>query len=121
MTWKGKHPSIVLVEGNYPTGVIVPKKEMNEINKRIIRSEKLPSYDILDAETPTRQVASACRSPNYSSKSCKPKTGSDPKNSPRWLPMLKTAADIFQMDAALKTKQPSERNLRAEHYWVRSL
>ena len=47
MTWKGKHPSIVLVEGDYPTGVIVPKKEMNEINKRIIRSEKLPSYDIL--------------------------------------------------------------------------
>jgi len=46
-SWKGKHPSIVLVEGNYPTGVIVPKKEMNEINKRIIRSEKLPSYDIL--------------------------------------------------------------------------
>ena len=45
--WKGKHPSIVLVEGTYPTGVIVPKKEMNEINKRIIRSEKLPSYDIL--------------------------------------------------------------------------
>ena len=47
MTWKGKHPSIVLVEGNYPTGVIVPKQEMNEINKRLIRSETLPSYDIL--------------------------------------------------------------------------
>jgi len=46
-TWKGQHPSIVLVEGNYPTGVIVPKQEMNEINKRITRSEKLPSYDIL--------------------------------------------------------------------------
>ena len=25
------------------------------------------------------------------------------------------------MDAAVKTKQLSERNLRAEHYWVRSL
>ena len=47
MTWKSKHPSIVLVEGNYPTGVIVPKQEMNEINKRLIRSETLPSYDIL--------------------------------------------------------------------------
>jgi transposase len=47
MTWKGQHPSIVLVEGNYPKGVIVPKQEMKEINTRLIRSEKLPSYDIL--------------------------------------------------------------------------
>ena len=47
MTGKGQHPSIVLVEGNYPTGVIVPKQEMKEINTRLIRSEKLPSYDRL--------------------------------------------------------------------------
>jgi len=47
MTWKGQHPSIVLVERNYPTGVIVPRQEMKEINKRLIRSEKLPSYDTL--------------------------------------------------------------------------
>jgi len=47
MIWKGQHPSIVLVEGSYPTGVIVPKQDMNEINKRMTRSEKLPSYDIL--------------------------------------------------------------------------
>ena len=32
---------------NDPTGVIVPKQEMTEINKRLIRSELLPSYDIL--------------------------------------------------------------------------
>ena len=35
------------MDGNYPTGVIVPKQAMGEINKRLIRSEKLPSYDIL--------------------------------------------------------------------------
>ena len=38
---------VPFVEGNYETGVIVPKQEMNEINKRLIRSETLPSYDIL--------------------------------------------------------------------------
>jgi len=44
---KGMHPIPVLVGGNYPTGVIEPKQEMKEINNRIIRSETLPSYDIL--------------------------------------------------------------------------
>jgi len=43
------------VEGNYPTGVIVPRQEMKEINKRLLRSEKLPSYDILIMRKLTRR------------------------------------------------------------------
>jgi len=31
----------------------------------------------------------------------------------------KNVSRYFSMIAALKTKQPSERNLRAEHYWWR--
>ena len=47
MTWKGKHPAVVQLEGDYPLGVIVPKNEMKELNKRLERSETLGKYDIL--------------------------------------------------------------------------
>lgn len=46
MTWKGEHPVVDHMEGIYPTGVKVPKVEMQEINKRLKRSTQLPKYDI---------------------------------------------------------------------------
>lgn len=46
MTWKGKHPTVHRIEGDYPTGVIVPKHEMKLLNERLNRSETLPKYDI---------------------------------------------------------------------------
>ncbi len=47
MTWKGQHPTVMQLDGDYPFGVIVPKKEMIELNKRLERSETLAKYDIL--------------------------------------------------------------------------
>jgi len=47
MTWKGQHPTVMKLDGDYAIGVIVPKKEMMELNKRLERSETLAKYDIL--------------------------------------------------------------------------
>ena len=47
MKWKGNHPTVTRIEKEYPTGVIVPKNEMQEINKRLERSETLRKHDIL--------------------------------------------------------------------------
>jgi transposase len=47
MTWKGSHPHVSMIEGNYPNGITVPKAEMKIINSRLERSELLPKYDIL--------------------------------------------------------------------------
>ena len=47
MTWKGNHPQVSLIEGNYPTGITVHKAEMKIINARLERSADLPKYDIL--------------------------------------------------------------------------
>lgn len=41
------HPTVMLIEGDYPIGVIVPKDEMKELNKRLERSETLAKYDIV--------------------------------------------------------------------------
>jgi transposase len=46
MTWHGCHPQVDRIDGDYPTGVIVPKAEMNELNKRLERSTTLAKYDI---------------------------------------------------------------------------
>ncbi len=46
MTWKGLHPGVDRIEGDYPTGVIVPKAEMQKLNKRLERLVSLPKYDI---------------------------------------------------------------------------
>lgn len=46
MTWKSQHPEVASIEGDYPTGVIVPKAEMKQLSKRLERSEQLPKYDI---------------------------------------------------------------------------
>ncbi|MFV0486529.1 MAG: ISAzo13-like element transposase-related protein [Vibrio fluvialis] len=47
MKWKGQHPNVMQLDGDYPVGVIVPKKEMKELNKRLERSETLAKYDII--------------------------------------------------------------------------
>lgn len=47
MRWKGDHPTVDRIEGDYPTGVKVPKAEMKLINERLERSESLRKYDIL--------------------------------------------------------------------------
>ncbi len=47
MTWKQQHPAVFKNENEYPTGVIVPKPEMMQLNKRLQRSETLRKYDIL--------------------------------------------------------------------------
>lgn len=47
MKWKGSHPTVMRIEGDYPTGIIVPKEEMKQINQRLERSETLQKYDIV--------------------------------------------------------------------------
>jgi len=46
MTWKAQHPDVHRIEGDYPTGVKVPKPEMKQLNERLERSATLPKYDI---------------------------------------------------------------------------
>jgi transposase len=46
MTWKGRHPSVHSLYGEYPSGVIVPTAEMKLLNQRLQRSLTLPKYDI---------------------------------------------------------------------------
>ena len=46
MTWKGQHPTVKCLHGNYPDGVRVPRKEMRQYEVRLQRSATLPKYDI---------------------------------------------------------------------------
>ncbi len=46
MTWKGRHPTVKRLWGEYPDGVRVPAKEMKQIEARLQRSASLPDYDI---------------------------------------------------------------------------
>jgi len=46
MTWKGIHPNVYRNEKSYPNGVIVSKQQMKHVNERLVRSCKLPKYDI---------------------------------------------------------------------------
>jgi hypothetical protein len=46
MRWKGRHPTVKRLDGEYPDGVIVPAKEMKAIEERLERSTTLPKYDI---------------------------------------------------------------------------
>ena len=54
MNWKGQHPAVMQIDGDYPTGVIVPRQEMKELSKRLERSETLGKYDILIRPTTPR-------------------------------------------------------------------
>ena len=47
MTWKGDHPEVHRITKGYTTEQAVSKKEMQQINARLLRSESLPKYDIL--------------------------------------------------------------------------
>ena len=46
MTWKGQHPIVKRLHGEYPDGVRVAAKEMKEYEARLERSATLPKYDI---------------------------------------------------------------------------
>jgi len=46
MTWKGKHPEIAQLPGDYPSGVKLSRKEMEPWKARLDRSPTLPKYDI---------------------------------------------------------------------------
>ena len=47
MTWKGRHPSVKCLEGEYPSGVRVAAKEMKLYEARLQRSAALPKYDVI--------------------------------------------------------------------------
>ena len=47
MTWRGDHPEIHRLEGNYKNQQPVSRSEMKSINARLERSSTLPKYDIL--------------------------------------------------------------------------
>lgn len=47
MTWKGIRPVVRLCDKIYEKGVTLTKKEMKSYEKRLIRSEKLPLWDII--------------------------------------------------------------------------
>ena len=46
MTWRGRHPTVRCLAGDYPDGVRVPAKEMKTYEARLERSKTLPAYDI---------------------------------------------------------------------------
>jgi transposase len=46
MTWKGRHPTVKCIQGEYPDGVRVAPKEMKAYEARLQRSATLPKYDI---------------------------------------------------------------------------
>jgi len=47
MTWKGIRPVVRLCDKIYEKGVTLTKKEMKSYEKRLLRSEKLPLWDII--------------------------------------------------------------------------
>ena len=47
MTWKGRHPTVKCLPGEYPDGVRVAAKEMKSYEARLQRSAALPKYDII--------------------------------------------------------------------------
>jgi len=53
MTFKGKNPTIHLVEDSYEKGVVVGKKEFKNLKPFWKRSENLPKWDITILPLPT--------------------------------------------------------------------
>ncbi len=47
MTWKGRHPTVRRLDGEYPDGVRLTAVEMGPYEARLQRSETLPRYDIV--------------------------------------------------------------------------
>jgi len=57
MRWKGRHPTVKRLAGEYADGVRVPAKEMKAIETRLERSTTLPKYDItIKPRTPDLRV-----------------------------------------------------------------
>jgi hypothetical protein len=46
MTWKGMHPAVTSLPGEYPAGVRLSRQEMKPYQARLERSVTLPKYDI---------------------------------------------------------------------------
>jgi hypothetical protein len=46
MKWKGRHPTVKRLDGEYPDGVRVAAREMKGYEARLERSATLPKYDI---------------------------------------------------------------------------
>lgn len=46
MLWKGRHPNVKRLEGDYRDGIRLSKKEMKRYEARLQRSPTLPKYDI---------------------------------------------------------------------------
>ena len=46
MTWRGQHPTLKRLHGEYPAGVRITKKNMKPHEARLERSAALPKYDI---------------------------------------------------------------------------
>lgn len=46
MTWRGKHPVVECLPGDYPAGIRLTKKQMKPYEARLQRSSTLPKYDI---------------------------------------------------------------------------
>jgi hypothetical protein len=58
MKWKGRHPTLKRLDGEYPDGVRVAAKEMKEYEARLERSATLPKYDItIKPKITDRQVS----------------------------------------------------------------
>jgi transposase len=58
MTWKGRHPELKQLRGEYPDGVRLTKAQMKPYEARLERSEALPKYDItIKPLAAQRQVA----------------------------------------------------------------
>ena len=47
MKWRGQHPTLKRLPGEYPDGVHLSKKEMKPYEARLERSKALPKYDIV--------------------------------------------------------------------------
>jgi hypothetical protein len=47
MRWKGKHPTVKRLEGDYRQGIRLSKKDMKPYEARLQRSPTLPKYDII--------------------------------------------------------------------------
>lgn len=47
MTWCGRHPTVKRLDGDYPDGVRITKKDMKPYEARLERATTLPKYDIV--------------------------------------------------------------------------
>jgi hypothetical protein len=53
MHWKGRHPVVKRLAGDYPEGIRLTKKAMKPYEARLERSAALPKYDITIKPKPT--------------------------------------------------------------------